>query len=120
MTACCVRTLSSQTCGRVLSKTKSDASTSTTPEEVQQQNQKTTAGGDPSVITTAEVETNSGITNIGYQKTDDEESDVSATIIDGKRAISLNNFGKFAAQQQLKQNKTNAISLRHKTFDFYY
>lgn len=30
----------------------------------------------------------------------DEDSDVSTTIIDGKRAISLSNFGKYAAQQQ--------------------
>lgn len=33
---------------------------------------------------------------------DEGESDVSTTIIDGKRAISLSNFGKYAAQQQKK------------------
>lgn len=34
-----------------------------------------------------------------------EESDVSTTIIDGKRAISLSNFGKYAAQQQRRQGR---------------
>jgi len=34
---------------------------------------------------------------------DGDDSDVSTTIIDGKRAISLSNFGKFAAQQQKRE-----------------
>jgi hypothetical protein len=34
-----------------------------------------------------------------------DASDVSTTIIDGKRAISLHNFGKFTAQQQNSKNK---------------
>lgn len=36
---------------------------------------------------------------------DENESDVSTTIIDGKRAISLSNFGKFA--EQLEKRETN-------------
>ena len=122
-TACCDRTLNSQNGCRaanaVLKKTKSDASTSTTLEKVDEHN---TNSGER-VTTTADIETNdpnNGFTNDGYQRgDDDEDSDVSTTIIDGKRAISLHNFGKFAAQQQREQ-KTNAITLRHKNFDLYY
>ena len=121
-TACCGgQTLNSQNRCRanLLAKTKSDASTSTTLERVDEQN---TNFGER-VTTTADIETNdpnNGCTNDGYQRgDDDEDSDVSTTIIDGKRAISLHNFGKFAAQQQREQ-KTNAITLRHKTFDLYY
>lgn len=51
-----------------------------------------------------------GVTNKGFIEEEDQEdvrseagSDVSTTIIDGKRAISLHNFGRFAAKQQLKQ-----------------
>lgn len=39
-----------------------------------------------------------------------DSSDISTTIIDGKRAISLHNFGKFAAQQQLKQQAAAAAA----------
>ena len=104
----------------VLTKTKSDASTSTTLERIDEQN----SNCGERVTTTADIEEgndgNEGFTNDGYQRGDeDEDSDVSTTIIDGKRAISLHNFGKFAAQQQREQ-KTNPITLRHKTFDLYY
>ena len=37
---------------------------------------------------------------------DSEDSDVSTTIIDGKRAISLHNFAKFTAQQQLRRDNS--------------
>lgn len=106
---CCGNTpLSSQSStgssnSNVLTKTKSDASTSTTPEKDL---------NDTTVTTTAEIEQQqphhhqNGVTNEGYQKGDeDEDSDVSTTIIDGKRAVSLHNFGKFAAQQQQRENK---------------
>lgn len=48
-----------------------------------------------------------GLTQVKITSDDDDghqsdSSDISTTIIDGKRAISLHNFGKFAAQQQLK------------------
>jgi len=84
-----------------LAKTKSDASTSTTLEKI---DENTTQSG--TVTTTADIETNSGFANNAYEKgDDDEDSDVSTTIIDGKRAISLHNFGKFAAQQQQREAK---------------
>ncbi len=93
-----------------LAKTKSDASTSTTLEKIDEQN-ATTSG---TVTTTADIETNEGFSNDGYEKGDeDDDSDVSTTIIDGKRAISLHNFGKFAAQQQQREAKEqNANAFR--------
>lgn len=44
--------------------------------------------------------TSSNSTYTGVSSDDDGDSDVSTTIIDGKRAISISNFGKFAEQQQ--------------------
>lgn len=41
---------------------------------------------------------------------EDDLSDVSTTIIDGKRAISLSNFGKYAAHQQKRFNNAGAMT----------
>jgi CRISPR/Cas system-associated protein Cas7 (RAMP superfamily) len=93
-----------------LAKTKSDASTSTTLEKIDEQT-ATTSG---TVTTTADIETNEGFSNDGYEKGDeDDDSDVSTTIIDGKRAISLHNFGKFAAQQQQREAKEQTFRSRN-------
>lgn len=92
-------------------KTKSvDASTSTTdnnnylkpPKPSHTSHMKTSI-----IITSANIENDGGIANQAYQKSthdDDDndasdESDVSTTIIDGKRAVSISNFEKFTAQQ---------------------
>ncbi|OTF79185.1 hypothetical protein BLA29_013931 [Euroglyphus maynei] len=42
-------------------------------------------------------------TDIEDDEDDDNESDVSTTIIDGKRAISLSNFGKFTEQREKRE-----------------
>ncbi|CAG2101105.1 unnamed protein product [Medioppia subpectinata] len=124
-TACCGgRAVNSQGTGRVVTivhKTKSDASTSTAADRMG--GAVETNGGQTTVTTTAHIETDDGFTNSAFERgegEDDGDSDVSTTIIDGKRAISLHNFGKYAAQQQQRGQKTNSITLRHKNFDLYY
>lgn len=42
-------------------------------------------------------------TSASVTSSDEDESDVSTTIIDGKRAISLSNFGKFAEKQEKRE-----------------
>ncbi|RWS13957.1 dual oxidase maturation factor 2-like protein [Dinothrombium tinctorium] len=57
-----------------------------------------------------------GVENRAFQKEEENDSDsseVSTTIIDGKRAVSLANFGKFQRQQTIeaqKEGKTNTMN----------
>lgn len=72
------------------------------------------------ITTTADIENDGGVANEAFEKDDndvgddDEDSDVSTTIIDGKRAVSLHNFGKFEAQQKREAKEQNAVSYRNR------
>lgn len=112
---------------KCLTKQKSDASTSTTmsiPVKKMSLNSQAVATCEPiaskttgTVTTTVDIEHQRlGVINEAFKKDEIEadesdesaESDVSTTIIDGKRAVSLHNFGKFAAQQQLRLKEKDA------------
>ena len=114
---------------RHLRKMKSDASTSTTMSIPIKRdlNDRTVSSSSSTTQTTAKMENNHLLPTVAYnnaafdadeddsgrtavvsssnnnEDAESEDSDVSTTIIDGKRAISLHNFGKFTAQQQLKR-----------------
>lgn len=117
---------------RHLRKMKSDASTSTTMSIPIKRNldlnDRVVSSSNGSTQTNAKIENNNllpttttvAFSNPAFDAEEDgrtvvvsssnnnedaesEDSDVSTTIIDGKRAISLHNFGKFTAQQQLKR-----------------
>lgn len=126
---CCGNTHNSRK-SRHLRKMKSDASTSTMMSIPIKKNadlsDRTVSSSTTMTQTATKVENNSLLPNVAYnnaafegeeegisdraavvvsscnnnEDAESEDSDVSTTIIDGKRAISLHNFGKFTAQQQ--------------------
>ncbi|RWS26066.1 hypothetical protein B4U80_07132 [Leptotrombidium deliense] len=104
---------------KILTSKRSDASVSTVMSipvkgNSSLQKQKSDAIDSKQVTTTADIElTNVGIENKAFEKEhdshDSDSSEVSTTIIDGKRAVSLANFGKFQRQQTIEAQKEGRV-----------
>ncbi|XP_029834115.1 dual oxidase maturation factor 2 isoform X3 [Ixodes scapularis] len=73
-------------------------------------------GPEPSSSSQAtELESSDGIVNAAY-----EDSDDGSVIIDGKRAVSLHNFGKYAAKEERRrslQPASSKLSSRERTYE---
>lgn len=117
---CCGLPLSGQSSTgsrSTVTKTKSDASTSTSQElddVIDERDNGATTNIKVAAVMSEDIESNNnnnkGIVNEAFVKVEDEDdndqdSDVSTTIIDGKRAVSLQNFGKFVTQQRDEKAK---------------
>lgn len=68
--------------------------------------QMNVVGPEPSSSSQAtQLESSDGIVNAAY-----EDSDDGSVIIDGKRAVSLHNFGKYAAKEERRRSLQPASS----------